>query len=128
MSDKFFFTTTYETVSPIEAWEKLHTQATDRQYSLYNWLSGCEGEDPEDDVNTREELDYIEGYLDALDKIKPFIQPREATKMSKQYEQFVSDVLDTIAEMRSTGDFDENTLETLEWRLSPPTAETETAQ
>lgn len=40
--------------------------------------------------------------------------------MSKAYEAFVSDVLDTIAEMRSTGDFDENTLETLEWKLSPP--------
>lgn len=39
--------------------------------------------------------------------------------MSKAYESFVSDVLDTIAEMRSTGDFDENTLETLEWKLSP---------
>lgn len=43
--------------------------------------------------------------------------------MSKAYESFVSDVLDTIAEMRSTGDFDENTLETLEWKLSPPTGE-----
>lgn len=41
--------------------------------------------------------------------------------MSKSYEAFVSDVLDTIAEMRSTGDYDENTLETLEWKLSPPT-------
>lgn len=43
--------------------------------------------------------------------------------MSKSYEEFVSDVLDTISEMRSTGDYDENTLETLEWKLSPPTAE-----
>lgn len=40
--------------------------------------------------------------------------------MSKAYESFVSDVLDTIAEMRSTGDYDENTLETLEWKLSAP--------
>lgn len=39
------------------------------------------------------------------------------------YEQIIADVLDTIAEMRSTGDFDENTLETLEWKLSPPKPE-----
>ena len=36
------------------------------------------------------------------------------------YEKVISDVLDTIAEMRLAGDFDENTLETLEWKLSPP--------
>jgi hypothetical protein len=36
------------------------------------------------------------------------------------YEKVISDVLDTIAEMREAGDYDENTLETLEWRLSPP--------
>ena len=34
------------------------------------------------------------------------------------YEMIIEEVLDTISEMRSTGDFDENTLETLEWRLS----------
>jgi hypothetical protein len=39
---------------------------------------------------------------------------------SEIYEQIISDVLDTIAEMRSTGDYDEDTLETLEWRLSKP--------
>lgn len=33
------------------------------------------------------------------------------------YESFVADILDLIAEMRDTGDFDENTLETIEWRL-----------
>lgn len=33
------------------------------------------------------------------------------------YEDFVADVLDMIAEMRDTGDFDENTLETIEWRI-----------
>jgi hypothetical protein len=38
----------------------------------------------------------------------------------EEYESVISDILDTIAEMRSTGDYDENTLETLEWKLSPP--------
>jgi hypothetical protein len=37
---------------------------------------------------------------------------------SEIYESIIADVLDTIAEMRSTGDYDENTLETLEWKLS----------
>lgn len=36
------------------------------------------------------------------------------------YETIINDVLDTISEMRSTGDYDENTLETLEWKLSAP--------
>lgn len=39
---------------------------------------------------------------------------------SEIYESIIADVLDTIAEMRSTGDYDENTLETLEWKLSKP--------
>lgn len=39
---------------------------------------------------------------------------------SKEYESFVSDLLSSIAEMRLTGDYDENTLETLEWRFSAP--------
>ena len=39
------------------------------------------------------------------------------------YEAVIKDVLDAIAEMRSTGDYDENTLESLEWRLSPPAEE-----
>jgi hypothetical protein len=36
------------------------------------------------------------------------------------YEKVISDVLGTIAEMREAGDYDEDTLETLEWKLSPP--------
>lgn len=36
------------------------------------------------------------------------------------YESVINDVLDTIAEMRLAGDYDENTLETLEWKLSTP--------
>ncbi len=36
------------------------------------------------------------------------------------YEAVIDDVLDTINEMRSSGDYDENTLETLEWKLSKP--------
>lgn len=39
------------------------------------------------------------------------------------YEQIISDVLDNIAEMRASGDYDEETLEGLEWRLSPPKPE-----
>lgn len=39
----------------------------------------------------------------------------------KIYEQIIADVLDNIAEMRASGDYDEETLEGLEWRLSPPT-------
>ena len=40
----------------------------------------------------------------------------------KIYEAIISDVLDTIADMRKSGDYDENTLETLEWKLSAPKA------
>lgn len=39
---------------------------------------------------------------------------------SEIYEQIISDVLDTIADMRKSGDYDEDTLETLEWKLSKP--------
>lgn len=39
------------------------------------------------------------------------------------YEKVISDILDSISEMRDSGDYDENTLETLEWRISPPTQE-----
>jgi hypothetical protein len=38
------------------------------------------------------------------------------------YEAIINDVLDTIADMRKSGDYDENTLETLEWKLSAPKA------
>jgi hypothetical protein len=38
----------------------------------------------------------------------------------EEYESVINDILDSIAEMRSTGDYDEDTLETLEWRISPP--------
>jgi hypothetical protein len=41
------------------------------------------------------------------------------------YEQVINDILGTIAEMRESGDYDEDTLETLEWRLSAPTREDE---
>lgn len=37
-----------------------------------------------------------------------------------RYEEIIGDVLDTIEEMRVSGDFDENTLETLVWKLSKP--------
>jgi hypothetical protein len=37
-----------------------------------------------------------------------------------EYESVINDILDSIAEMRSTGDYDEDTLETIEWRISPP--------
>lgn len=36
------------------------------------------------------------------------------------YEAIINDVLDTIQEMRESGDYDENTLETLEWKLKAP--------
>ena len=41
------------------------------------------------------------------------------------YEKVISDILDIISEMRDAGDYDENTLETLEWRISAPTQEGE---
>lgn len=37
-----------------------------------------------------------------------------------KYEDVINEVLDTIADMRKSGDYDEDTLETLEWKLSPP--------
>ena len=36
------------------------------------------------------------------------------------YEQAINEVLNMIDEMRISGDFDENTLETIEWRILPP--------
>jgi len=36
------------------------------------------------------------------------------------YEQIIDDVLDTVKDMRDSGDYDEDTLETLEWKLSKP--------
>jgi hypothetical protein len=41
----------------------------------------------------------------------------------KIYEAIIKDVLSNIQEMRESGDYDENTLEGLEWRLSPPKEE-----
>lgn len=41
-------------------------------------------------------------------------------ELDKFYESVIADVLDTIQEMRESGDYDENTLETLEWRITPP--------
>jgi len=37
------------------------------------------------------------------------------------YESVIRDVLENLQEMRETGDYDESTLEAIEWRLSPPT-------
>ena len=39
------------------------------------------------------------------------------------YEQIINDVLDNIQEMRESGDYDEDTLEGLEWRLKAPEGE-----
>ena len=41
-------------------------------------------------------------------------------ELDKFYESVIADVLSTIQEMRESGDYDENTLETLEWRITPP--------
>ena len=39
------------------------------------------------------------------------------------YDYFTKNLLDTIAEMRSTGDYDEETLEGIEWRIKMPEGE-----
>ena len=36
------------------------------------------------------------------------------------YEQIIDEVLDTIREMRESQVYDDDTLETLEWKLSKP--------
>ncbi len=41
-------------------------------------------------------------------------------RFSTIYERAISDVLACIEEMRQAGGYDENTLETIEWRISPP--------
>ncbi len=41
----------------------------------------------------------------------------EIGELMTVYSDIIGDVLDIISEMRDTGDFDENTLETIEWRL-----------
>ena len=45
-------------------------------------------------------------------------------QMTKFYEEVIDDILDSISEMRLTGDYDENTLETIEWRISKPKEDT----
>lgn len=39
---------------------------------------------------------------------------------SEDYELAIKDVLNSIAEMRQEGEYDEDTLEGLDWRISPP--------
>jgi hypothetical protein len=39
------------------------------------------------------------------------------------YDQLVKNLLDTISEMRSTGDYDDETLEAIEWKFSNPEGE-----
>jgi plasmid stabilization system protein ParE len=39
---------------------------------------------------------------------------------SEDYEQAIRDVLNSIQEMRHDGEYHEETLEGLEWRISPP--------
>jgi len=39
------------------------------------------------------------------------------------YDQLVKNLLDTISEMRSTGDYDDETLEAIEWKFSMPEGE-----
>ena len=41
-------------------------------------------------------------------------------ELSQFYQEIMESVLDTISEMRSAGGYDEDTLETLEWKLSTP--------
>jgi|694.fasta_scaffold05142_20 hypothetical protein len=41
-------------------------------------------------------------------------------ELNSFYENVIVDLLDSIQEMRETGDYDESTLEALEWRISPP--------
>lgn len=40
------------------------------------------------------------------------------------YEEFTAGVLEIIEEMRLAGGYDEDTLEAIEWRMSPPKEET----
>jgi plasmid stabilization system protein ParE len=47
----------------------------------------------------------------------------EGPTPSRRYEEAIADVLNSIAEMRESGDYDEDTLEGLEWRISPPARE-----
>lgn len=44
-------------------------------------------------------------------------------ELNNFYESIISDVLENIQEMREAGDYDESTLEALEWRISPPIEE-----
>jgi hypothetical protein len=39
------------------------------------------------------------------------------------YDHLVKNLLDSISEMRSTGDYDDETLEAIEWRFSHPEGE-----
>lgn len=56
-------------------------------------------------------------------KLRQSLAQYEEISEDEPYEAVIKDVLDTISEMRDTGDYDENTLETLEWKLSKPTKE-----
>jgi hypothetical protein len=44
-------------------------------------------------------------------------------ELNNFFESIISDVLENIQEMRESGDYDEETLEALEWRIAPPVEE-----
>lgn len=92
-------TITYDTLAD-------HKGHTVRSFFRYDEAAGLEC------VDCFTDLVYVYNEKPKSEMIDPVI-----------YEQIITDVLDTVAEMRSTGDYDENTLETLEWKLSPPKTE-----
>ena len=71
---------------------------------------------PENDEE--EELDFA-----INNKLANILQPKTTGATLVDYEKVIADVLDSISEMRKSGDYDEDTLETLEWRLSAPNNE-----
>jgi len=65
-----------------------------------------------------DEFDYAVSH-----KLANILQSETTGATLVDYEKVITDVLDSIAEMRKSGDYDEDTLETLEWRLSAPNNE-----
>jgi hypothetical protein len=68
-------------------------------------------------------LNTINVAIECMDCHEVLLDFDKEPEPNAEYEKTINDVLDTIGEMRSTGDYDENTLETLEWKLSPPKPE-----
>jgi hypothetical protein len=69
--------------------------------------------------------DEIQDWEESYDWADEYTKAQELLwdRLNFGYDYFTKNLLDTIAEMRSTGDYDEDTLEGIEWRIKMPDGE-----